>query len=233
MGSARAASNVMIDLTLSVGMRMFGLAEQITGAKLLSPERAVEYAFVLNQLKPPQGTLLDIGCKGTLLPSLLAALGLEVYGIDIWAWRPPHPNFKYVVGDIRKTNWPSSFFDWITIISTIEHIGVPGRFGSSDDPGGDRSAIDEMRRILKADGSILMTVPYGRPKLMKPWCRVYGKSTLKDLIEPMTIKYAEYYWRPGKGSWCPVSEEIAGNVEADPLNYALALLVLQKDAGRR
>ena len=62
---------------------------------------------------------------------------------------------------IRKTDYPDNYFDAISCISTLEHIGVAGRYGSDDDPEGDAKTMHEIKRILKPGGILLTSLPYG------------------------------------------------------------------------
>jgi ubiquinone/menaquinone biosynthesis C-methylase UbiE len=95
----------------------------------------------------------------------LACLGYEVYSIDVQELlqlKIVHPpNLKFIRGDIRHTNFPSNFFDRVIAVSTIEHIGL-GHYGEEFDERGDEKAIKEAIRILKPNGKLLATPPYGK-----------------------------------------------------------------------
>ena len=223
---------MFLDLVLTAGSKVLDLAERMTGCYILSPERALEYCFALENLDLVEGRILDVGCKGSIFPNILAGLGFWVCGIDIAPWPSRYSNFTYTQGDIRSTNFEDGFFDRITAISTIEHIGLSGRFGSDEDPDGDKKALWEMRRILKDDGRIVLSVPYGRAKIMRPWCRVYGKKTLQEILGGLRVEQIEFYVQDETKAWKLVAAETARNVEADPLHYAVALLVLSKERER-
>lgn len=225
--------NLFWHAVLAVGQPLLGLIGELIGSSVVSPERVLEYSFVLGNLNLDHGRVLDVGCKGSMLPSILASLGVETYGIDVAPWKIPYPNFIYVRQDTRCTGFPDGFFDRITAVSVIEHIGLSGRFGSKEDPTGDKNALREMRRILKDNGRILLTVPYGRPKVMRPWCRVYGRETLLEILDGLKIEKVELYVRDEDKHWRSVSEEMAGQVEPDPMNYAVALLMLSKEKSGR
>ncbi len=146
-------------------------------------ERYVEYPFVLRNLDLTKGKILDVGCVGSFFPLILVALGYEVYGIDVRQYPMKNPNFKFVAGDIRHTSFPKNYFDRITAVSTIEHVGLSQRYGSDEDPTGDRKAVEEMTRILKPNGKILMTIPYaGEAQIFRPFHRVYDRTALRQLL---------------------------------------------------
>lgn len=74
--------------------------------------RVFEYSFVISRLvKRQSGKVLDIGCtdSGNIVPLVLALLGWEVYGIDSREWKFEHPNFHFILGDIRNTPFSDNF----------------------------------------------------------------------------------------------------------------------------
>ncbi len=135
---------------------------EASGEKDRLTTRVIEYSFAIQKLGSSQGgKLLDIGCtsRWNLLPATLVGLGWEVYGIDIRELKFRHPNFHFVCEDIRNTSFPDNFFDCVCAISTIEHIGLSGRFGvAKEDPKGDVKAIKEVERIIRPGGTFLVTV---------------------------------------------------------------------------
>src|SRR5262249_55420804 len=60
-----------------------------------------------------------------------------------------------------------SRFDQVLLVSTLEHIGADNeRYGLGEGPDDDgmASALRELRRVLSADGSLIVTVPVGEPE---------------------------------------------------------------------
>jgi len=215
---------------VKLGPRLLGIALHFVdlGAIIgtLQPgDRTVEYPFVLVKILPAGGgRVLDIGCtaKGNYLATTLARLGWDVHGIDLWEPKLELPNFHFVKGDIRHTNFPDDHFDWVYAVSTLDHVGVSGRYGViEDDPEGDFKAADEIRRILRPGGTLLVTVPCGSGRF---YHRLHS-TRLKEVFSKWTIKEEVYYLRDDKGTWHAASEEAAGEAEWAK-NPALALLEL-------
>ncbi len=168
-------------------------------------ERVIEYAFVHEQIPlGGQGKILDVGCGSSLLPLELASKGYQVWGLDsrqnmIRSW-VNHFNLRYTLGDIRKAPFEDDFFDYVTAVSSIEHVGLP------DDPQGDKVALQEIRRILKGNGKLILTVPFGQNGVYAykgiPLWRVYAYTTLMELLclfGAIDIQYAmlsSHSWRP-------------------------------------
>lgn len=191
-------------------------------------ERIVEYPFVFKHaIKLKQGRILDVGCHGSYLLTELASLGHEVYGIDIRQYPVQYPNVKFVKGNICETKFPNGFFDMITAVSTIEHIGIKEQYGDVEDPEGDKKAVKEMTRIVKPDGKILITVPYGKSDTETPY-RIYTELSLKDLLSGLEIENIEYFALKN-GYWLPTSKVEAEKIETSKRANAVVLLKLSKN----
>lgn len=179
---------------LSLAKRLHIMPPSPTKVKqTLTYDRTLEYSFVLRNLKCPKGArVLDVGCVGAFLPFLLSILGYDTYAVDIRKFPVPC-GFKFLREDIRHTTFPDKFFDKIIAVSTLEHIGIERSFGSSEDPDGDIRAMNEMRRILKANGKILVTVPYGKAMIEPSRYRIYDDSRIKRLSLNLKAETLEYY----------------------------------------
>jgi SAM-dependent methyltransferase len=193
-------------------------------------DRYIEYPWMVENIRTMKsGKILDIG--STICDRLFAFLPktVEIHGINLNDKPIKNDAIKFKTGDIRKTDYPNDFFDCITCISTLEHIGVSGRYGSDEDKDGDVKAMREMKRILKPNGILLVTVPYGAQDVL-PINKLYSKERIKNLYEGFEIVSQEFHkfnssWR----TWIKVSEEEAHT--ADMLKdrwYALSLIKARK-----
>ena len=61
-------------------------------------------------------------------------------------------NLRYHKEDVRNLNFDSNSFDKVVSISVIEHV--------HPEQGGDYSALQEIKRVLKPEGELLLTIPY-------------------------------------------------------------------------
>lgn len=149
---------------------------------------------------------MDVGSGSSLLPLELASKGYQTWSIDLkkgYCHSITHNNLTSVQEDIRKTSFPEGFFDIVTAVSSIEHVGLVGNKTYLE---GDQDAVWEILRILKAGGTFLITVPfgkggtytYGRYDLF----RVYDHLSLKKLLRGYVIEREEFglleerSWRP-------------------------------------
>jgi 2-polyprenyl-3-methyl-5-hydroxy-6-metoxy-1,4-benzoquinol methylase len=184
-------------------------------------ERIIEKAWIFRHLSGALAgaKLLDVGCSESLLAIELASNGFQVTGIDIRPYPLLHPNFEFLICDICKSNLPSSQYDIAIALSTIEHVGL----GWYSDPRGDTydfMAIEEIYRLLKPGGQLLMTVPFGQ-SARTPVHRIYNSESLRHLLRNFTVEKAEYGIKTDGRTWvAPVAEEIAAQQRHDPASYA-------------
>ena len=95
-------------------------------------ERIVEIPFVHRHIDI-DGTgksALEFGCTRSELALQLAALGYDVYGVDLRPYPFTHPNMKLYQGNLLDLN-DQMEFDLITAISVLEHIGL-GVYGETE-----------------------------------------------------------------------------------------------------
>lgn len=231
----KKSSKEKIYITLSkVGIAAFQkiFPEYFAKEPLAPTDRYIEYHFAIKNLPKPPAKILDVGCSGSFFPLLLAAFGYETYGIDIRNYpilnKLQFDNFTFVKEDIRKTSFPDSFFDAITAISTIEHIGISGRYGESQDLSDDKKAIDEMKRILKPKGIIILTIPFGKAKIIKPYCRIYDSNLIQQRVEGLKIEKEEYYMQDSNNDWYRCSKEEVQDIDAKADKYPICLMKISK-----
>ena len=197
----------------------------------LPNRRIIEYSYIIQQLNlVPAGRVLDIGCAARLnfLPPCLASLGWEVYGIDLreFKFKFKWPNFHLICEDITKTtSFSNDFFDHVCAVSTLENIGMGGRYGvNKDDPQADVKTVNEVGRILKKDGTFLVTVSYGKRSITRHMHRIYDRVGLHELFQNWKIRDEIYYVRSKEGYWENVPEKVAGLVNNENGENAVVLL---------
>jgi len=152
-------------------------------------DRYIEYPFVLKNIKRPPRRILDVGCSGSMFPLLLKALGYDVIGVDI-RQHPMADRFRFIKKSICDMTGPSGFFDVITAISTIEHIGLKGRYGENvENIFEDRKAIARIHNLLKPKGIFLMTVPFCKHWHVDKNHRIYNHFSLLCMLKNFKFKY--------------------------------------------
>lgn len=111
--------------------------------------RIVEEELARLQL-PPQSRVLDAGCGSGRLLDELDDLG-EVSGLDMnpdsvaIAQGRGHKDVR--VGVVEDLPWEDATFDLVTSLDVVEHTAD------------DRVTLRELRRVVRPDGHLLITVP--------------------------------------------------------------------------
>lgn len=162
-------------------------------------DRHFERSFVLRNLPSPPCTVLDVGCGLPDNVSYMLNRGYLVYGLDV---RDIPPNyilpydFCFVKADVRKTGLSDNLVDVVTCVSSLEHVGVAGRYGMmEEDEEGDRKAMAEMRRVLKDEGLLLLTTHFGVRAVYEGLHRIYDEEQIRDLTRGFSVESEEYYCR--------------------------------------
>ncbi len=137
-------------------------------------ERIIEYPWVLKQIKSTAEKILDAGSTFNF-SEILSLEKLQNKDLTIFNFNEEKNNFasasiKYVYGDLRKNPFPDESFDEIVCISTIEHIGMDNSIYGHEQKNGSKEvsknydfveAIEELVRVLKGNGHLLLTFPFG------------------------------------------------------------------------
>lgn len=175
-------------------------------------ERDIEWSFLSREMPDGPGRALDFGCEHGYMSLVAAQKGFDVLALDLeeqnllWA----HPRVTFQRGDFLELSFPESSFDLIVNCSSVEHVGIVGRYGiSAERQGGDLEVMRHFARVLKASGRLLMTAPCGRDLVMAPWCRVYGSIGLKRLLESFETVKEAYWTKTSENRWAQCSREAA------------------------
>lgn len=139
-------------------------------------ERIVEYPWLFANLKKDKTIFLDAGSTFNFDFILNNEL-IENKEKYIYTFYPEyksynHKKISYVYGDLRNLPFKNDFFEEIVCQSTIEHIDMDNSMYGYDlkstlDVVTNKSyeylkVIDELLRVLKTNGQLLLTFPYGK-----------------------------------------------------------------------
>jgi SAM-dependent methyltransferase len=100
---------------------------------------------------PLPGRVLDLGCGSGWFLEELRSQGWDAYGVEISESASDLGrklrNLKIFRGALPQAQFPSGFFDYVRANHSFEHISCPNE------------TLDEIRRILKPHGKLLIGVP--------------------------------------------------------------------------
>lgn len=205
----------------------------------LQGDRDIEWTWISANMPSGPGRAFDFGTGESNLAFEASLRGFRVTSIDL---TPPlnrfftHTGVEYLQADVLTMRLPRDSFDLVINCSTVEHVGLSGRYGVTDRrPDGDLEAMQILRRAMKRGGKMLLTIPVGKDQVFDPLCRVYGKKRLPQLTAGFAILKEEYWRKKDTNLWSPCSraEALAFQTEAGSWDYleniyALGCLVLKK-----
>jgi SAM-dependent methyltransferase len=204
-------------------------------------ERDVEWSFLSSEIPDGPGKALEFGCEKAYMSLVAAQKGYCVTANDLqeqqFLWQ--HPGVKFLSGDFLALDLPDNYFDIIINCSSVEHVGVAGRYGiTAEQSEGDIEVVKRFARVLKLGGLLFMTAPCGRDAVMAPWCRVYGEARLPRLLSPFKLIKESFWIKNRANQWVACGRQDAMSFEThyDPLDahgcsYALGGFVLRKEEG--
>jgi hypothetical protein len=132
-------------------------------------------------------------------------------------------------GDFVTYNFDKTTFDVIMFISSLEHFPqcTEGdlKFRKGEDRKGYKKALD----ILKDNGKIILTVPFGKP-LWQPYHQNYNWSKIIELTEGSTILESFVYRLDDEADvWTLSNPEDMEEVLYTSKAYGVGCFILSKD----
>ncbi len=140
------------------------------------------------------------------------------------------PPLRHHSADILDLPLAQEQFDQIINCSTVEHVGLSGRYDSTDHPDGDLRAMEILAGMLAPGGRMILTVPVGQDGVFSPYHRVYGRDRLPALLRPFSAVEEQWWCKDMvRRAWVPTNRERALNEAGSESAYALGLFVLSRN----
>ena len=227
--------NIKSKLFKMIIRRGLALSNKFQSLYPLKGDRCVEYAFVIKNLinLDKKKNVIDIGCHASPLTTIIREIGFTVDGIDLLPSPVLYEGVEYIHGDFLSIDLKKSY-DIVVLCSSIEHIGLEGRFRSSNIKDGDIKTLKKVKHLLNPNGILIITIPYGKEKTIRPLHRVYNKTSrlLKYAYDNFEVKIEEFYKNNPENIWVKCEEIEARRVIPSENNYALGLFVFKKEKNK-
>jgi hypothetical protein len=215
--------------------RRFGVREWLRGEPRpprggfdLDGEKIIDWGWICVHLPAGPKRALEIGCgESPIIPAMLARR-YEVVGVDLDARITMAVNgYKFVRGDFSSIELVPGF-DLVIACSAVEHFGLAGRYGSTQDVNADIKAMHKIHSLLSPSGQVLLTIPIGIDAVHAPWHRVYGAQRLPFLIDGFIVAEACFWAKAPWQPWYETTMQHALNQPVTLQRYALGQFILTK-----
>lgn len=174
-------------------------------------------------------TVVVAGCADNLLNLELASLGYKVIGLDERECRDDHPNFKYIEANPAAPPLAEGSVDALVAVSLLGRAS-PGALVVPLPDDADMAAMQAWRRILKPDGALIMTIPFGQTSPVATR-QLYDSVALDKLLKGWTIEAREFAACLSQHSWTyPTPEPEANRAAVNHVGrvQAVALILARK-----
>jgi len=207
----------------------WGMSQERTD---LLGDRDIEWSWIAAKLPERPGRVLDFGPATSYLGLIAALRGGDVLGFDLVPQFQPYalPNLAMQAGEIGSFDFGERRFDTIINCSTVEHVGLYGRYGNPDDADGDIKAMARLRDLLSGpDAVMVLTIPVGKDGVYSPYHRIYGEQRLPRLLAGYQIAEERYFAKTERDNrWRAVEKTVALSVQGSSSFYGLGLFVLKR-----
>jgi SAM-dependent methyltransferase len=191
-------------------------------------ERIVEYSWIFSQLPKGKLKLLDAGSTFNF-DFIVNHQLIEEKELRILTYAPETNNFNnkrisYVYDDLREIPFKDNYFDFIVSQSTLEHIDMDNSiYGYNLDHNTQSEiksyeylkAIEELVRVLKDGGQLLLTFPYGKFE-NHGFFQQFDKEMVERLVlifENIGVFYCEFF-KYKKSGWVTSTQNDCNNEES-------------------
>ena len=202
--------------------------EQLDEPLFLKGEKDLDYGWVVANAGRGPGRALDVGFVNSPLSAILVALEYSVTGVDLRCDVPYDlPGFTTAQGDFLQVELQEKAYDLVVLCSTVEHIGLTGRYDNRENQDGDLQAMARVSRLLKPGRKCILTIPVGMDGVYSPWHRVYGYIRLPLLLQGFNIEKENFFVKHSSNKWRKCNRKTALAFKGSASRYALGQFVLR------
>src|SRR3954452_11115140 len=105
---------------------------------------------------------VDVGSRISFVAGIAAFTAVTF--VDIRPLEAELPGLTSVTGSVLELPFEDRSLGSVSCLHVAEHIGL-GRYGDPLDPAGTRKAAAELSRVIAPGGTLLFSLPVGRPRV--------------------------------------------------------------------
>ena len=129
-------------------------------------------------------THVDVGSEITFVGMLSAVVPTTF--VDIRPLPVELPRLRSVRGDLLALPFEDRSVPSLSCLHVAEHVGL-GRYGDALDPRGTARACAELARVLAPGGSLLFSLPVGRPRVCFNAHRVHAPNQIAMYFDELEL----------------------------------------------
>ncbi|MDB5109849.1 MAG: hypothetical protein JWR67_963 [Mucilaginibacter sp.] len=110
--------------------------------------------------------------------------------VEFYDYRPANLKLDNLIAkkaDLLALPFNDNTIESLSCMHTLEHIGL-GRYGDQIDYDGDLKAVNELKRVLAINGTLLIVVPTGKSKIAFNAHRVYSYKQIITYFSPLQLQ---------------------------------------------
>ena len=201
------------------------------GQKDLSGDRYIEWSYVISRMGSHVSLgdrVLDFGCGSGMLSTAACVIGCNVTAIDLLPKTFSLEDERISLSQRDVMDLPEDRgYDMIVHASVIEHVGLWGRYKEQKGEEKDFLAMQKLRKLLRQDGVMIMTLPVGMDEIVHPYHRIYGKERLPLLMDGFSVKEESFWRKHSDNRWHPCCRDEACQEKGTEKYYAIGGFVLK------
>lgn len=127
---------------------------------------------------------VDVGSRVDFVGFLTSVTAVTF--VDIRPLEAEVEGLTSVAGSILDLPFEDRAVESLSCLHVAEHIGL-GRYGDPLDPDGTRRAAAELARVLAPGGSLLFSLPVGRPRTCFNAHRIHSPGEILQMLEGLEL----------------------------------------------
>ncbi|NMC31919.1 MAG: DUF268 domain-containing protein [Veillonellaceae bacterium] len=110
--------------------------------------------------------------------------------VQYYEFRPPNIKLSGLNAqsiDLQQLPFEDNSVDSLSCMHVVEHLGL-GRYGDSLNSDADLQAIQELKRVLAHNGSLLFVVPIGKARIQYNAHRIYSYEQIVGYFSELSLR---------------------------------------------